>query len=74
MLHERAQGVTVRCHQNGLACCQVGLDVRLPVREHTAENVLEALGAGCVLNVWRSEGRVPASRGRCRPAAGGGTS
>ena len=41
----------MRCHQNGLACCQVGLDVRLPVGEHTAQNVLEALGAGSVLNV-----------------------
>ena len=38
-------------NQNGLACCEVGLDVRLPVGKHTAQNVLQALGARSVLNI-----------------------
>ena len=60
-------------NQNGLTCYEVGLDVRLPVGKHTAQNVLQALGAGRSQHP-RSGGRAPASRGRYHPAGGGGTS
>ena len=37
VLNQRTQGVTVCSNQNGLTCCEVGLDVRLPVQKPCRE-------------------------------------